>query len=123
DKRFSPAAALAIAHGIASAASQLHARGIMHGDLYAHNILHCTQGRSLLGDFGAASFYDIAATNAEQLQRLEVRAFGFLLEELLTRCDSPPPAALAQLQEACVHADSAARPLFASIAQQLAELR
>jgi hypothetical protein len=117
-KRFELDAVLAIAHGIASAAGRLHQRGIMHGDLYGHNILHCEQGRTLLGDFGAASFYDPAGPQALPLQRLEVRAFGFLLEELIGRCDAAP-AHLAQLQAACVHADSAARPLFADIAQQL----
>jgi hypothetical protein len=124
-KRFDLDAMLSIAHGIASAASQLHARGIMHGDLYGHNILHCEQGRSLLSDFGAASFHDPAGPQAARLQRLEVRAFGFLLEELIERCEAAPAqlAHLAQLQAACLHADSAARPLFADIAQQLAEQR
>ncbi len=117
-KRFDVEAMLAIAGGIASAAAQLHARGIMHGDLYGHNILHCEQGRSLLGDFGAASFYDPAGPDAARLQRLEVRAFGFLLEELMARCDAAPPF-LAPLQAACVHADGAARPLFADIVFQL----
>jgi hypothetical protein len=117
-KRFDLDAMLAIAHGIASAASQLHGRGIMHGDLYGHNILHCEQGRTLLGDFGAASFYDPSGPQAAHLQRLEVRAFGFLLEELIGRCDAAP-AHLTQLQAACVHADSTARPLFAEIAHLL----
>jgi hypothetical protein len=117
-KRFTPDAMLAIAHGIASAASQLHARGIMHGDLYGHNILHCEGGRALLGDFGGASFYDVSSPEAAQLQRLEVRAFGFLLEELLERCDAAP-AHLTQLQAACVDANSNARPLFAEIVAQL----
>ena len=120
-KRFDLNAMLAIAHGIASAAAQLHQRGIMHGDLYGHNILHDNHGHTLLGDFGAASFYDPAAAHAQQLQRLEVRAFGFLLEELIERCDAPPSSLhqLNQLQAACVHADSAARPLFADIERQL----
>lgn len=117
-KRFTPDAMLAIARGIASAASQLHARGIMHGDLYGHNILHCEDGRALLGDFGAASFYDPAGAQALALQRLEVRAFGFLLEELLERCDAAP-AHLLDLQAACVNADSASRPLFAGIVERL----
>lgn len=121
-KRFGPAEALAIAHGIASAASQLHQRGIMHGDLYGHNVLHDEHGHTLLGDFGAASFYDPASALAEQLQRLEVRAFGCLLEELIERCDTPPPALLPQLQAACLQEDGAARPLFAAIAQQLKAL-
>ena len=121
-KRFDVATARAIAHGIASAAGQLHRRGIMHGDLYGHNILHCGQGRSLLGDLGAASFYDPASAQAAQLQRLEVRAFGSLLEELIERCDTAPPAGLLQLQAACVHTDSASRPLFAEVVRQLETL-
>jgi hypothetical protein len=122
-KRFGPAAMLAIAHGIASAASQLHRHGIMHGDLYGHNILHAPDGHALLGDFGAASFYDPAAPHAAPLQRLEVRAFGLLLEELTERCAPAPASAisarLARLQAACVHADAASRPLFGDIAAQL----
>ena len=30
----------------------------MHGDLYAHNTLIDKDANSLMGDFGAASFYD-----------------------------------------------------------------
>jgi hypothetical protein len=126
-KRFSLDAALAIAHGVASAARQLHARGIMHGDLYGHNILHCGEGRTLLGDFGAASFYAPDAPHAASLQRLEVRAFGCLLEELLERCVAPDAAGavlaqLAALQAACLQ-ENAARPLFSAIDAQLAALR
>ena len=126
-KRFSLNAMLAIAHGIASAASQLHARGIMHGDLYGHNILHCGEGRTLLGDFGAASFYAPDAPHAAALQRLEVRAFGCLLEELLERCDAPETARavlaqLAALQAACLQ-DNGARPLFSEIESRLSALR
>jgi serine/threonine protein kinase len=126
-KRFSLPAMLSIAASIASAAKQLHQRGIMHGDLYGHNILHCGEGRTLLGDFGAASFYAPEGPQAASLQRLEVRAFGCLLEELLERCDAPPAARpildrLAALQAACL-AHSAARPLFSDIDAQLATLR
>ena len=126
-KRFSLNAMLAIAHGIASAASRLHARGIMHGDLYGHNILHCGEGRTLLGDFGAASFYAPDAPHAAGLQRLEVRAFGCLLEELLERCDAPEAARavlaqLAALQAACLQ-DNGARPLFSEIESRLSALR
>ncbi|MEL6468777.1 MAG: leucine-rich repeat-containing protein kinase family protein [Cyanobacteria bacterium J06623_4] len=41
---------LTIARGIASAVAHLHRRGIMHGDLYAHNILVDQAGHSILGD-------------------------------------------------------------------------
>lgn len=127
-KRFDLASTLEIVHGIASAAARLHERGIMHGDLYAHNVMHCGQGLTLLGDFGAASFYDPAAAEAMPLQRLEVRAFGFLLEELIERCDAPPAAEpamtrLRQLRDACLHGDSAERPLFAEIETRLRALK
>jgi hypothetical protein len=80
--------ALRMARGIASAVARLHARGILHGDLYGHNILCKPTGDCLLGDFGAASFLprgDDARTRA--LQGIESRAFGCLLEELLGRID------------------------------------
>ncbi len=127
DARFSVADALRLAHGIASAAAHLHQRGIMHGDLYAHNILHAGAGRALLGDFGAASFYDPAdELQAAALQRLEVRAFGCLLEELLERCTASPEAsaimpAMRELQAACLSEESATRPLFAEIVERLKE--
>jgi hypothetical protein len=113
-KRFSLAEALRIARGIASAAAQLHAHGIMHGDLYGHNILHDAHGNTLLGDFGAASFYDPASPQAAALQTLEVRAFGNLLQELLDRSDSAP-AALRELQSACQQGV----PRFHNIQEQL----
>lgn len=120
--------ALRIATGIASAAAHLHAQGIMHGDLYAHNILNTPAGEALLGDFGAACFFAPEDTEvATALQQLEVRAFGCLLEELLERCpeaDTAPAAgtALWDLQRRCVQEQVAARPLFAEIRTALAGL-
>jgi hypothetical protein len=127
--RFTLAAALRIALGMACAAQHLHARGIHHGDLYAHNILHTNDGRALLGDFGAASFFapgDLPLARA--LQRLEVRAFSCLLEELLERCSAPSGGdstlqSLSQLQARCAQPDAAARPLFADITQALTALQ
>jgi len=119
---FSLTNVLRIALGIASAAAHLHARGIMHGDLYAHNILHRSTGDALLGDFGAASFYaPEESERALALQRIEVRAFACLLEELLERCDTSSPVrdTLAVLHARCAHTDPATRPLFAEITQIL----
>ena len=128
DARFDLRSALRIAYGVASAARHLHVQGIMHGDLYAHNILHCGEGRALMGDFGAASFY---APNDQKfplaLQRLEVRAFGCLLEELIERCDAPMPAhrimvALASLKDRCLSEEIERRPLFEEIVCVLSTL-
>ncbi len=119
---FSQDSAVRIALGIAAAAEHLHARGIMHGDLYAHNILHDGAGAALLGDFGAASFH--VPQHAEALQRVEVRAFACLLDELRQRCDAAGSAldALRDLQRRCAHEDGAQRPLFAEIRQELQAL-
>lgn len=123
---FSVEAALQIAHGIAAAAEHLHERGILHGDLYAHNILTTEAGASLLSDFGAACFFDPEnAATAHALQRLEVRAFGCLLEELVERCQGSLIDTildtLKNLQQRCAQPDAAARPLFAEIRQTLAD--
>jgi hypothetical protein len=125
---FGLAAALRLARGIAAAAAHLHAQGIMHGDLYAHNILYTKAGESLLGDFGAACFFDPAdVATAEALQRLEMRAFGCLLEELLAHCPEAAAAPMVHqawhaLVQRCMQPEVAARPLFAEVEQALAHL-
>ena len=128
DTAFDLAAALRIAHGIAAATAHLHAHGILHGDLYAHNILTTPDGDCLLGDFGAACFFDSAAPQALALQQLEARAFSYLLEELLLRCDASAAScdtfrALLDLQHRCAQHHVAARPLFAEIQEAVAGLR
>lgn len=129
DTRFTLDAVIFIARGIASAARQLHERGIMHGDLYAHNILYTDDGQALLGDFGAASFFaPNDAPLALALQRVEVRAFSCLLGELLERCPTPVGTQqaleiLTDLQTRCAQNIPAARPLFAQIEAQLTSAR
>ena len=113
-----------LAGGMASALAQLHQRGLTHGDLYAHNILHNGRGQACLGDFGAASFVPANLPPAQglALQRLEVRAFGCLLEELIERCRegaSPALHALHALRDACLNEAPARRPLFGEVAQAL----
>ena len=126
---FSLAVILRIAQGIAAAAAHLHSRGIMHSDLYAHNILVNETGHSFLGDFGAASFYDRQnALTSQALERLEVRAFGCLLEDLLDRCQpedflaqEEAIAMLRSLQQDCMNPIPAMRPLFGKICELLAK--
>lgn len=128
DTFFDMKAALRMALAVASAARHLHAQGLMHGDLYAHNILHTGQGAALLTDFGAASFIALDDPHhAHALQRLEVRAFACLLEELLARrapqaADADAVIALAALTTNCMQEDPGARPLFAEIEQLLRSL-
>ncbi len=105
-----------VARAILSAAEHLHQRGIMHGDLYAHNILinradeHC-----YFGDFGAATFYD---KSNPLYEKIEVRAFGCLLEDLLAQCPDKEREAyeyLERLAQECMDAEVANRPLFKEI--------
>jgi hypothetical protein len=123
--------AIRIAFGIASAAEHLHAQGITHGDLYGHNILYDAEGQALLGDFGAASF--VPADDplvAKALQRIEVRAFSCLLEELLafsapntdSTVNREKIEKLKSLQADCAQENVSARPLFAEIVSVLGAL-
>jgi hypothetical protein len=90
DSRFTADEARSIAHGVASALAHLHARGLVHGDLYAHNILVDARCTPLLGDFGAASFVPTNdAWRAETLHAIDRRALAVLVEELAARCDDP----------------------------------
>ncbi|PMY65413.1 MULTISPECIES: leucine-rich repeat-containing protein kinase family protein [Pseudomonas] len=122
--RFSADAALRMARGIASVGAHLHHQGITHGDLYGHNILWNPQGECLLGDFGAASFHALADTEETRaLQRIEVRAFGILLEELLARIESglspQQHERLAALINDCCQPQVLARPGFAEVGDVL----
>lgn len=116
--RFNADQALTIARGAAAAVAHLHERGILHGDLYAHNLLSNEQGQCLLGDFGAASFFEPQAAFSQSLQRLESRAFGCLLEELQEHC-AEPLTTLQQLRDQCLSPRVRQRPLFAEIVEQL----
>jgi serine/threonine protein kinase len=128
DKRLDWPATLRIARGIASAMQHLHTCGIVHGDLYAHNILHTAQGDALLSDFGAAAFFDVNKPKvAQALEKLEVRALGCLLEELATQCDATESEAnqhraLVQLGQACIGNEPARRPSLSQVFDALQTL-
>lgn len=58
-------------------------KGICHGDFYGHNILISPKADSVkLSDFGAAFFYDKEAEYGQLLQRVELRSYRVLVEEL-----------------------------------------
>ena len=128
ETRFTLETVLDIALGIAAVAEHLHARGVMHGDLYAHNILWDEKSDCLLGDFGAASFVpQHDSLLATDLQRIEVRAFACLLEELLDHCDAQAEAqhvvgALRALHGRCEQSEVKSRPLFEEILSVLMSL-
>lgn len=119
------ATAWQVARGIGLAAAHLHGRGLLHGDLYAHNTLwNAADGSALLSDFGAASFLPGGrSAQSQALQRLEVRAWGLLLGELLDRSADPVPPALREVQQLCLQPATRQRPLMAqalALAEQAA---
>lgn len=67
----------------------LHEKGISHGDLYGHNIL-VKKGLGLgedevcyVSDFGAAFFYDEEKEWGRLVEKIELRAFQVLVEEVM----------------------------------------
>jgi hypothetical protein len=139
---------ITIAHGVAAAVAHMHARGLIHGDVYAHNLLvdsadATTQPlwRVKLADLGAAFF--LPATDAthddtvQLLRRIESRALGCLLEELIERCDvcilgtsaatsdaeaQTSLVALCKLRDACLSPDVRQRPEAQEIVVALEQL-
>lgn len=113
---------------MADAAMHMHERGIMHGDFYAHNIMIDKEANSMLGDFGGASYFEpreVVVRNA--LERLEVRAFGCLVEEMLIlsqndRSDHQQKEKLEALRDACLTEKNEERPLFYTINQQMKDI-
>ena len=109
--------------GISSAVNHLHSKNIIHGDLYAHNILYEKQNFQILfGDFGAATIY--TNENKRKFMQLEVRAFGCLIEDLLVRINkdlkkSKALQNLETLREECMQEDVSNRPLFNEISERL----
>jgi serine/threonine protein kinase len=122
---FTPIQIHTIVQNIADAAAHLHERGILHGDLYTHNNLVDEQATTLFGDFGAATRYERNnEAIAPYLERIEVQAFGYLLEDLLlnvreTAKHEPLFQQLWNLKLRCTVAIINERPNFASILTEL----
>jgi hypothetical protein len=101
--------AVRLARATGRAILHLHGRDLIHGDLYAHNLLWDGMvGKAVLSDFGAASTLP-AGSEGDALRRVETRAWGILLGELLDRCGEPATE-LRRLEAACTVEDAAGRP-------------
>ena len=120
--RLDASVALRIARQIAGAVAHMHERGVLHGDLYAHNVLwDGSAGGAVLSDFGAACL--LRPARDDSLKRVEVRAFGLLVGELLELAHDETEALmiLREIQTNCVQPRPAQRPSMADIVQALAQ--
>lgn len=129
--RYTVTAAVTIAHAVAGACEYLHSCGIMHGDIYLHNTLVALNGphdgamvRDVrLSDFGGAAVVDDA-----DIRKLEVRSFGWLLQDLLESLAEPQETAdtvlsLRSLREACGNLVSDKLPSFTEVVAVLSGLK
>ena len=67
----------------------LHQHKVCHGDLYAHNTLVDDQANIIVGDFGAASCYQMLSASQQALiERIERRALGYFVDDLLSICQA-----------------------------------
>jgi hypothetical protein len=111
---FSISTIQSIAQQMISALQSLHENEVSHGDIYAHNIMFNQFDQVLFGDFGAATcFSGLAAHLKQGLITIEMRALGYLLDDLLTNMSIKPiPAShpdyerysrLLALKDACIN--------------------
>lgn len=127
DARLSFENILNILAGIATAARHLHARGIAHGDLYAHNILTNEEGHAILGDFGAATVHGRGISPL--LEKLEVLAFAHLINDLLGLVADAKDEQVALVQrleslyQRCSVKSVPARPTFDEVIIDLDDIR
>ncbi len=108
--------------GIASAMQHLHAKKISHGDLYAHNILyHPINFNAFLGDFGAASYY-ASSLYTNEIERIDVRAFGYLMDDLIDLLEAPSKE-LTAIKQYCLNEELLKRPTFSEIVPLLMDIK
>lgn len=76
--------AVVMVSGLLNAMVKLHECGISHGDFYGHNILVSLDDpiNIRLSDFGAAFLYHRQAEYGKYVERIELRAFAHLVDEI-----------------------------------------
>ncbi|KAF7764645.1 hypothetical protein PCIT_b0687 [Pseudoalteromonas citrea] len=107
---------------MASVLAHLHAHNVSHGDIYAHNSLINEHYHLLFGDFGAASqLHHLDSYQRDAMESIEVRAFGYFIEDLLTVSGTSNAEQLTlqhrleALIKACTLEPISARPKFTDI--------
>jgi len=118
DKKLSANQALQVAKSIANGANHLHQKGVVHGDLYAHNVMyHQETGEAYLGDFGASTYYVTSSNLAPCFERLDVRAYGCLLDDLISICfeKNEITLRLEEIRDLCLNNKVLDRPSFEEI--------
>lgn len=115
------ASALTLLRHVGGGLAHLHARGLLHGDFYAHNVLwNPANGVAWLSDLGAAACLPASIEGGRSAwQALDVCAFGILVDEVLALVGAPEIEPLGELAAACQQADVSARPSMDEVLMRL----
>lgn len=117
-----------IISAITATVENLHANGVSHGDVYAHNTMINKHADVLLGDFGASTnLSSLPSSQRSAMAAIEVRALGCLLDDLLSlestkaknENDTEILSRLKSLADNCLQADLASRPSFETMQEQI----
>lgn len=124
DTKFTSIEVHKIAKQMLSAVKHMHDNQVSHGDIYAHNTMVNESNDLLFGDFGAATdLTQLNESNRQFMQAIEVRAFAYLVEDLLLLCDADTlHQALCDIVNKCLHHDLAKRPLLSDVQGMLTVL-
>ncbi|BAJ03090.1 leucine-rich repeat-containing protein kinase family protein [Shewanella violacea] len=133
--QFSVSQIAKILQQMAATMTHLHRQAVSHGDLYAHNTMINSDAEMLFGDFGASSELSVLPERQrEAMQAIEVRAFGCLLDDLLSvnakhlndEAEKSGQQALlsglVQIRDSCLDDEFALRPRFFEISDKLASV-
>lgn len=129
----SASAILKIVQDIICAICTMHDLHVAHGDLYAHNIMFAGSNRetfaATLCDFGASTYYHgVSKSIAEKFEKIEVLAFGNLLEDLssvVKTADIGEENLLDQLQKVqrrCQDSSVSSRPTMSWLKEFISKL-
>jgi tRNA A-37 threonylcarbamoyl transferase component Bud32 len=116
--------------GVCDTLEHLHANGISHGDVYAHNTMINDQADVLLGDFGAATnLGSLPALQREAMEAIEVRALGCLLDDVLGQVNENTARGsqqgikmLIEIVAECMQPELELRPKFLELTHRLKQL-
>ncbi|KTF18475.1 leucine-rich repeat domain-containing protein [Pseudoalteromonas sp. H105] len=119
--QFSITAIKSIVKQMTSTVAHLHANNVSHGDIYAHNIMVDKEPNVLFGDFGAATnLASLSDYQRQQMQYIEVRAIGCLIDDLLSVCnENEATEHLNTLAQQCMAKQVSSRPSLQTLIESL----
>ncbi|CAI3804049.1 protein kinase [Rheinheimera sp. MM224] len=116
-----------LAEQVVNVMAHLHQKQIVHGDLYAHNMLVNEEQQLYLGDFGAATaLHSLPQHQQQNFCALEVRAFGYWLLDMQTVLSVDESSEFEQrfaaVVQLCMQQKVSSRPGFRQLQVLLNEL-